>query len=167
MHRQIRKSALAVPVLLCCWCLNLSAGYRAGSSSHLGPHPDWPPVDVTGTYEGKVYFRDKTDREYLMFGAAKLEIKKDQSKPDAKALLFVLSNSQGKQIKGQISFSIVPEKNDLGVGYIKPDNDPEIEIRWYRDADRKILKIVRAKGATRLFRFCANLNDKQCMGRVA
>ncbi len=123
--------------------------------------------NLNGTYSGKVYFRDKTNRRYLLNGPALLEVK-DKNFSLCKSIKDQSGKEKcvGKKFTGEISFSTIPEKADLGVGSIKPNSEERIETRWYHDTSRKILKIVRARGAKREFRFCSNLNDTQCFGKI-
>jgi|SRR5689334_15803847 len=117
------------------------------------------PQDLSGTYKGTIYLQDKKNTQYEMVGPAKLEIQADR---------FTLSNNAGKQFKGEIKASIIPEKENLGVGQLKLDNQDAFEIRWHRDTSQDILKIVRARGANREFRFCsAKLTQAQCFGRIS
>lgn len=146
--------------LVGCWSsLGLLAAHNWSTADRINTVQGWVPQDLSGSYDGRVYFRNQTNDQFLMIGQAKLRIEGQQ---------FILSDSQGKQLKGAITTAIITEKENLGVGEIKPENDSPIEIRWYRDKDRNILKIVRAKGAKRLFRFCsASLTQAQCMGRIS
>ena len=122
------------------------------------------PQNLDGSYAGKVYLRDKTNRRDLMTGLADLDVKGNE---------FVLCEKikdkkkcSGKRIVGQISFSTIPERGDLGVGTFQLQNDTPIEIRWHRNPNCDIFKIVRAKGARREFRFCSNIEDTECFGKI-
>lgn len=133
--------------------LNLFAAYSHQDSGEN------VSVDLSGEYDGRIYFADKTGGQYLLNGPAKLKVS---------GLAFTLTDATGKELKGQLRTFLRPRQDNLGVGQIQLDNETApIEIRWYRDKDRKILKLVRARGANRVFRFCsANLTKAQCRGRV-
>lgn len=115
--------------------------------------------DVSGSYKGLVLvFRDKAESQCLVAGLAKLDIKGKQ---------FTLTKSQGKQLKGEITTVMRTDKENFPVGTLKLENEEAIEIRWYYNPKRKILKIFSAEGANRYFRFCsANLTQYQCFNRI-
>jgi len=142
----------------------LFAAHNSKASAHTRAVQGYVPQDLSGSYDGTVYFRDKQDKKFVMVGTARLEIKGQE---------FTLTKLQGKKLKGKpltgkITTAIITEKENLGVGEIEPKNESSIEIRWHRDKDRNILKIVRAKGANRLFRFCtATLTQAQCVGKIS
>ncbi|HEX3186544.1 MAG TPA: hypothetical protein VHQ94_17235 [Pyrinomonadaceae bacterium] len=161
-------AAIVLTVSLGCWGFaRLSLASHFIDTEPRQPVQNMVSQNLNGTYSGKVYFRDKKNRQYLLLGPALLEVK-DKT--------FVLCKSikdssgkekcSGQKFTGEISFSTIPEKANLGVGGIKPKSEDRIETRWYHDPDRKILKIVRANGAKREFRFCSNINKAQCFGKI-
>ena len=161
-------AAIVLTVSLGCWGFaRLSLASHFIDTEPRQPVQNMVSQNLNGTYSGKVYFRDKTNRRYLLNGPALLEIK-DKSFSLCKSIKDSSGKEKcsGQKLTGEISFATIPEKADLGVGSIKASSDDRIETRWYQDATRKILKIVRARGARREFRFCSNLNDTQCFGKI-
>jgi hypothetical protein len=160
---------LVLAISLVCWALT-----RLSAASHRTdnePHDTvqiMVPQNLNGTYAGKVYLSHKNNKKrFIMLGPALLEIKGKtfslcKSIKDDKGTVICT----GTPITGEISFSTIPEKADLGVGSFQPKTDDPIETRWYRDAKRNIFKIVRANAAKRYFRFCSNINDVQCFGKI-
>lgn len=144
--------------------LGLYASQDATAANRVQPTQRWVPQDLSGSYEGVIYIRDKKKKNFLMVGSARLVINGEE---------LTLSRMNGEQlvgnpIIGKITTFIITEKENLGVGEIELENAGRIEIRWHRNKDLNILKIVCAKGTKYLFRFCtANLKTKQCVGRIS
>lgn len=156
MLKLFKRQSLFVLLVLSILLGSLSL---ATAYSHQDFGQENVPVDLSGEYDGRVYFADKTGGQYLLNGPVKLKVS---------GLAFTFKDATGKELKGQLRTFLRPRQDNLGVGQIQLDNETApIEIRWYRDKDRKILKLVRARGANRVFRFCsANLTKAQCKGRV-
>lgn len=141
--------------------LNLFAahGHKAVSRTHAGKGL-LEPVDLSGDYEGRVYFGDESGNQYLMQGAAKLKI-------DDGGKRFTLTDEAGNQLRGQISTSVIPDEGNRSVGSIQLEGEKLFEIKWYRDKEHDILKLVRTRAANRVFRFCSTtLTRAQCKGRI-
>jgi len=142
--------------------INLYAahGHKPMSRIAAGQNQNWQPVDLSGSYRGWVLFADRAGRP-LIRGTVILKIGESGGR-------FSFTDSAGKELKGQISTSLIPE-NNLGVGWIQLDTDTEqIAIQWYKNNDRRdILKLVRARGANRNFRFCSTtLRRVECRGNI-
>lgn len=117
-------------------------------------------VNLTGSYKGTVYLRNKSGKGYLMIGETTLYINEDKS--------FQLVNQASALVTGEIKTWIIPEKDNLGVGQVILRDGETIEIRWHRDPVLDTLKILRARGAKRQVRFCSiNLTKEQCFGWVS
>lgn len=117
----------------------------------------WVPQDLSGFYVGRVYFGDKTGNQMIMSGPARLQIL-------ANGKEFILTHlSTRKIVRGKISTAVAKDRPDLRAGEIEAVNDSKMDIRWSRDKARNRLKIVRASGVNRVFRFCTqNINREDC-----
>ena len=149
---------LSLPILL---SLSASSVPFAGHSSEVVvPSPfdqAWVPQDLSGYYVGRVYFGDKTSSQMIIKGEATLQILDGGKR-------FVLTQHNPKKIvKGKIYTAVTKDRPFLPAGEIEAENDSKIDIRWSLDKTRNRLKIVRASGVNRVFRFCtSNITQAQC-----
>jgi hypothetical protein len=158
----IRSLLLLLLPMTLSGAINLYAdrGHKPISRTAAGQNPNWQPVDLSGSYRGWVLFADRAGHP-LIRGTVILKIEESGGR-------FSFTDGAGKELKGQISTLLIPE-NNLGVGWIQLDTDTEqIAIQWYKNNDRRdVLKLVRARGADRNFRFCSTtLTRVECRGNI-
>jgi hypothetical protein len=156
--------AAAVSLTLIALLHGLPSGAHAG---HAGSKPERVPgvaaaaqqrpvpQDISGKYDGRIFYSVASGDRYMMKGFVTLEIRGENATltpkgPDGRPQPGV------QPLKGKVKAEVI-QPSGLHAGTVKFEGDDTIEIRWRKSG--AWLKLLRAKteaNQKRVFRFCSN-----------
>jgi hypothetical protein len=132
------------------------AGSKPGRAPGAATAPQKPvPRDISGKYEGRIFYSDASGDRYLMKGFVTLDISGEN-------VTLTLKGADGRPqasvrpLKGKVKAEVIQPSN-LHAGTVKFEGDDAIEIRWRKSG--AWLKLLRAKteaNQKRVFRFCSD-----------